>query len=111
LRLPSMRKLFRTQPTEMALLGVIVLICLVLALTTDRFFTVVNAFDLLNTSAVNIIFAVGLLVVLIAGGIDISFAVAALVVHYATALIVAHVGRRDWSGGLLISGFSGVLPG
>lgn len=106
-----MRKLFRTQPTEMALLGVIVLICLVLSLTTDRFFTVVNAFDLLNTSAVNIIFAVGLLVVLIAGGIDISFAVAASVVQYATALIIAQIGGGDWISGLLIAGFIGVLLG
>ena len=66
---------------------------LVLSLTTDSFFSLGNAFDLLNTSSVNIIFAVGLLVVLIAGGIDISFAVAASVVQYVTALI-ARLDRR-----------------
>ena len=49
---------------------------------SDQFFTLANLFDLLNTSSVNLIFAVGLLVVLIAGGIDISFAVAASVVQY-----------------------------
>lgn len=73
---------------------VIALMCLFLALTTDTFFTLVNLFDLLNISAVNVIFAAGLLVVLIAGGIDISFAVAASVVQYLTALTVGHLGRQ-----------------
>ena len=40
----------------------------------------------MNNNAVNVIWAVGLLVVLIAGGIDISFAVAASVAQYLTAL-------------------------
>ena len=60
-----------------------------LSLASDKFFTVANLFDLLNTSSVNLIFAVGLLVVLIAGGIDISFAVAASVVQYVVAVSLA----------------------
>ncbi|MGO8624780.1 ABC transporter permease, partial [Rhizobium ruizarguesonis] len=52
------------------LFAVIIAISVVLAFMTDRFFTLGNVFDLLNISAVNIIFAVGLLVVLISGGID-----------------------------------------
>lgn len=106
-----MRRLLQTQATEMALLAVIALICVFLSLTTDRFFTLVNAFDLLNISAVNIIFAVGLLVVLIAGGIDISFAVAASVVQYVTALILAQIGGGGWISGILIAGSVGVLLG
>ncbi|MDZ5698784.1 ABC transporter permease [Chelativorans sp. M5D2P16] len=106
-----MRRLLQTQATEMALLAVIALICVFLSLATDRFFTLVNAFDLLNISAVNIIFAVGLLVVLIAGGIDISFAVAASVVQYVTALILAQIGGGGWISGLLIAGSVGVLLG
>ncbi|MFC6488414.1 ABC transporter permease [Nitratireductor sp. GCM10026969] len=106
-----MRRLLQTQATEMALLAVIALICVFLSLASDRFFTLVNAFDLLNISAVNIIFAVGLLVVLIAGGIDISFAVAASVVQYVTALILAQIGGGGWISGLLIAGSVGVLLG
>ncbi|MGO7895680.1 ABC transporter permease, partial [Rhizobium leguminosarum] len=68
-----MRKLFLAYTTEFALFAVIIAMSIVLAFTTDRFFTLGNGFDLLNISAVNIIFAVGLLVVLISGGIDISF--------------------------------------
>jgi len=105
-----LRKL-QTQATEMVLLAVIAAICLVLSLASDRFFTLVNLFDLLNASAVNIIFAVGLLVVLIAGGIDISFAVAASVVQYLTALALARIGGGGWASGLLIAGSIGILLG
>ncbi|AJD45274.1 ABC transporter permease [Rhizobium sp. SEMIA 4085] len=106
-----MRRLFRTHATEICLLAVIVLIAAFLAFATPRFFTLGNAFDLLNISSVNIIFAVGLLVVLIAGGIDISFAVAASVVQYVTALILGQVGGGGWASGLLIAGGIGTLLG
>lgn len=105
-----LRKL-QTQATEMVLLAVLAAICLVLSLASDRFFTLVNLFDLLNASAVNIIFAVGLLVVLIAGGIDISFAVAASVVQYLTALALVRIGGGGWASGLLIAGSIGILLG
>ena len=48
-----------------------------LGLATDLFLTVGNLVDPVNVNAINVIFAVGLLVVLVTGGIDISFAVAA----------------------------------
>jgi len=63
--------------TEGWLALVLVLMIAGLGLSTDSFFTLLNAFDLLNQNAVNLIFAVGLLAVLVAGGIDISFAVGA----------------------------------
>lgn len=90
-----MRKLFLSHTTEFMLFAVIIAMSLVLAFTTDRFFTLGNVFDLLNISAVNIIFAVGLLVVLISGGIDISFAVAASIVQYVTALALERIGGED----------------
>mgnify|MGYP001589346321 CR=1 FL=1 len=106
-----MAKFFRTHGTESALLLVITVISLILSLITDRYFTIGNAFDLLNTSSVNIIFAVGLLVVLISGGIDISFAVAASVVQYGTALFVGWIGGGDWAIGLMVAGGLGILLG
>ncbi|KRD49623.1 ABC transporter permease [Ensifer sp. ENS10] len=101
----------RTHATEVSLLGVIIAICAVLSVTTANFFSLGNAFDLLNISSVNIIFAVGLLVVLIAGGIDISFAVAASVVQYGTAIALGWIGGGGWVSGLLIAGSIGVLLG
>ncbi|UIJ92397.1 ABC transporter permease (plasmid) [Sinorhizobium meliloti] len=105
-----MRSLIRTHATEFSLLAVIVIISAVLSFATANFFSLGNAFDLLNISAVNIIFAVGLLVVLIAGGIDISFAVAASVVQYGTAIALGWIGG-GWISGLLIAGSLGVLLG
>jgi simple sugar transport system permease protein len=106
-----MRSFVRTHATESSLLAVIAFICIFLSFATDNFFSLGNAFDLLNTSSVNIIFAVGLLVVLIAGGIDISFAVAASVVQYVTVLLLASIGGGGWISGILIAGAIGILLG
>ncbi|MEI2298657.1 ABC transporter permease [Ensifer sp. MJa1] len=106
-----MRSFVRTHATEVSLLAVIVVISAVLSVSTANFFSISNAFDLLNISSVNIIFAVGLLVVLIAGGIDISFAVAASVVQYGTAIVLGWIGGGGWISGLLIAGSIGILLG
>ncbi|UXN58703.1 ABC transporter permease [Phyllobacterium zundukense] len=106
-----MRKLFLSHTTEVVLFAVIIAMSIVLGFATDRFFTLGNAFDLLNISAVNIIFAVGLLVVLIAGGIDISFAVAASIVQYVTALALERIGGGEWVFGLLIAACLGIVLG
>ncbi len=106
-----MRKFVHSHAVEFCLLIVLAALCLFLSLATDSFFSLRNASDLLNTSSVNIILAVGLLVVLIAGGIDISFAVAASVVQYVTALLLASMGGGGWFSGLLIAGCVGILLG
>jgi simple sugar transport system permease protein len=106
-----MRSFARSHATELSLLAVIAVICLFLSFATERFFTLGNALDLLNTSAVNIIFAVGLLVVLIAGGIDISFAVAASVVQYCAAIVLDWIGGGNWLIGLIVAGALGVALG
>ena len=97
--------------TEGWLLLVILAMGGVLGLLAPTFLTLPNLFDLLNASAVNIIFGAGLLVVLIAGGIDISFAVAASVVQYLTALAMAPLGGGNWAEGLLLAGGFGALLG
>jgi simple sugar transport system permease protein len=104
-------KLFRAHATETWLVIVLAVMCLALSLSSDKFFTIANLFNLLNTSSVNLIFAVGLLVVLIAGGIDISFAVAASVVQYVVALGVAKLGGGDWFSGLAIGAATGFALG
>ena len=103
-----MHRLKGIGPTEQWLILVIALISIFLALTTDTFLTLVNLFDLLNYSAVNIMFAAGLLVVLIAGGIDISFAVAASVVQYLTVTILMQMGGGNWAAGLVLACLVGI---
>jgi len=73
----SMPNVFQTHSVEMRLSLVLLLIVVGLSIKTDTFMTLGNITSLLNNNAVNLIWAVGLLVVLVAGGIDISFAVAA----------------------------------
>lgn len=97
--------------TERWLILVILAMGAGLGLSTSTFLTLSNLFDLLNASAVNIIFGVGLLVVLVAGGIDISFAVAASVVQYLAALALASLGGGGWALGLLLAGSFGTLLG
>lgn len=97
--------------TERWLLLVTLVMGVGLSLTTSTFLTLSNLFDLLNASSVNIIFGVGLLVVLIAGGIDISFAVAASVVQYLMALALGSIGGGNWALGFIVAGAIGAALG
>jgi simple sugar transport system permease protein len=97
--------------TERWLLIVILVMGVGLSVLTSTFLTLSNLFDLLNASSVNIIFGVGLLVVLIAGGIDISFAVAASVVQYLTALALGSIGGGNWALGFIVTGAFGTALG
>jgi len=96
---------------EALLLAVIAAMAIGLGLSTPTFATLPNLFDLLNQGSVNLIFAVGLLVVLIAGGIDISFAVGASVVQYLTALTMLRLGGGNWALGIAVAAGFGCLLG
>ena len=102
-----MARWLRDNPTEVRLLIVLSLICAGLGLTTDSFLTAPNLSSLLNNSAVNVIWAVGLLVVLVAGGIDISFAVAASVVQYLAVYVFQAIGGGNWPVGFLVAALLG----
>ena len=77
---------------EVWLLLVIVAMGAVLSLAAPGFLSVANVVDLLETYSVQGILAMGLLVVLVAGGIDISFAATASVAQYVAALLAARAG-------------------
>ncbi|KVU35474.1 sugar ABC transporter permease [Burkholderia ubonensis] len=96
---------------EALLLVVIAAMAIGLGLSTSTFLTLPNLFDLLNQSSVNLIFAAGLLVVLVAGGIDISFAVGASVVQYLTALAMLRLGGGNWALGVAAAAGFGFLLG
>lgn len=93
---------------EGKILIVLLVVCVLLSLTTNSFLTLQNLFDILNNQSVNIIFAVGLLVVLVFGGIDISFAVGASVVQYLTLRVLDMLGYSDWAVGLAVAGAIGI---
>ena len=78
----------KRMPMEFYLGIVILVMVLFFSTTTDQFFTMKNILDLTEGYAVSGIFALGLFVVLVTGGIDISFAAVASVVQYAVASLL-----------------------
>ena len=80
---------------EFWLLIVITVLCGGLGLANAQFLTMQNLFDLLTSYAFVGILALGLLVVLIAGGIDISFTATASVAQY-VAMAVANAYGANW---------------
>lgn len=106
-----MPRVFQTHKIEMRLGIVLAALFVFLSIATDTFFTLGNLTSLLNNNAVNLIWAVGLLVVLIAGGIDISFAVAASVVQYLATQVFGWMGGGNWAVGLLVAGLLGIALG
>ena len=74
-----------TQHTEGLLLLVIMLLAALLAVLSPYFLTISNLVDLVENYSVTTILALGVFVVLVAGGIDISFAATASVAQYITA--------------------------
>ncbi|WP_316860341.1 ABC transporter permease [uncultured Cohaesibacter sp.] len=103
-----MRSFIRDNKIELRIAVVLLLICIGLSVSTDTFFTLSNLTSLLNNNAINLIWAVGLLVVLIAGGIDISFAVASSVVQYVGMELLFSMGGGNWVLGFLICGLLGI---
>ncbi|AUY16485.1 MULTISPECIES: ABC transporter permease [Serratia] len=82
---------------------VLLLTVIVFSLLSDRFLTVQNLLDLSESYAVSGIFALGLFVVLVTGGIDISFAAVASVVQYLIATLAAHYGLGSPAGCILLA--------
>jgi simple sugar transport system permease protein len=89
---------------------VIVVLVVVLSGTTTHFFTLQNLFDLMTTYAFTGILAAGLMVVLISGGIDISFTATASVAQY-VAVSAALAWPIGWAGLFAIAITVGLLLG
>src|ERR1035437_10104997 len=106
----SRRRMGFRRTHEFGLLLVIVLLCVVLSVATRGFLTMRNFLDLLTTNAVVGIFGAGLLVVLISGGIDISFTATASVAQY-LALTYANKYGFGWAGVFVIVVLTCVVVG
>src|SRR6478672_161982 len=95
---------------EFWLLIVILVLCARLGVANAQFLTVQNLFDLLTSYAFVGILALGLLVVLVAGGIDISFTATATVAQY-VAMSVALTYGGNWLTVFLIACAVGIVCG
>lgn len=72
-------------------LALIVLTCLVVGAINTDFWQLANLFDILRASVVRGLFALGVLVVLASGGLDVSFTAVAALVMYTLTLFVVNV--------------------
>lgn len=73
----------------------IIALCLLLGWRSEEFFTFGNLYDLANNYAMLTILACGLFVVLIAGGIDISFPAMTIIAQYGMVVMLQKVGGTD----------------
>ncbi len=81
---------FKKLPIE-GYLGLVILFMIIFfSINSDQFFTLRNLLDLAEGYAVSGIFALGVFVVLVTGGIDVSFAAIASVVQYIIATLSFH---------------------
>lgn len=96
--------------TEAYLAGVILLLVLILWVLAPDFLTLGNWVDMIESYSVTAILAIGLFVVLVAGGIDISFAATASVAQYLAAYS-ANVLHLPAPLVLLVGALAGVLLG
>jgi simple sugar transport system permease protein len=95
---------------EFWLAVVLLAVVVFFSLTAPAFFTIGNLYDLLTQNAFTGILCAGLIVVLIAGGIDISFTATASVVQYAAVTIANSIGM-NWITLILLAGGLGAILG
>ncbi|HBY5678275.1 TPA: ABC transporter permease [Klebsiella pneumoniae] len=86
----------------------IIALCLLLGWRSEEFFTFGNIYDLANNYAMLTILACGLFVVLIAGGIDISFPAMTIIAQYGMVVMLQKVGG-NFAVAFVLAGGIGVL--
>src|SRR5271156_1203542 len=93
-RTRSMLKLFGALRgrTESVLLAAILVTAIVFSLSLPYFFTLSNLVNLIEAYSVTTIFAAGAFVVLVSGGIDVSFTATAAASQYLAPYLIAQVG-------------------
>jgi simple sugar transport system permease protein len=91
---------------------VVVAFCVVTAIVQPNFLSLPTLFDLLRGSIVIGIFAIGVLLVLISGGIDVSFTAIAAFAMYTTTLTLTSLGIDiPWPAAFLLSILIGTALG
>lgn len=88
----SYKKLLRRN--ESALIIAIILLSLIIGVKSPEFFTLSTLFDIFRSSFVTLLFALGVLIVIISGGIDVSFPIVGIFSGYAAVVLMQ---RFDWN--------------
>lgn len=96
---------------ETMLFVVMVLFTIVVSSINSSFFTPENMFDILKTSSITGMMALGVMVVIISGGIDISFTAIATVSMQVTVRLLMSMDKGNIVVAFLIAGIVGALLG
>lgn len=82
----NLKKLLRRNET--VLIFAIIVFSLVIGSKSQEFFTLANLFDILRSSFVQLLFALGVLIVIVSGGIDVSFPIVGIFSGYTAVIIM-----------------------
>jgi simple sugar transport system permease protein len=97
---------------EFLVLVVIVVFSIIIGAINPNFFRLENIFDILQSYSLTGIFAIGMLIVLISGGIDLSFTAIATITGYSVAvLLLSHGSQLNIVVVFLIAAVMGTLLG
>jgi len=91
---------FRSHRHEIILALVVLGLIALIGSFNPSFFSLANSFDLMKSMVVTGLFAIGVLIVLVSGGIDISFTAIAVFGMYTTCRILVAL---DYSGSFLVA--------
>lgn len=105
------RKVALSRSHEFRLFGVVLLLAAALSFAAPGFFTLQNVVDLLTSYAFTGILAIGLLVVLVSGKIDISFTATASVAQYAALTVANAYPQIGTCGTFILAAMIGVFLG
>lgn len=90
----------------------IIIVCLVVGTIAPSFWQMANVFDILRASVIRGLFALGVLVVLAAGGLEVSFtSVAALVMYSVTMLVTNYMPELGFFPIMVMGAIGGTLLG
>jgi len=96
---------------EWYLMGIILIYSIIVTTQNSGFFTLENFFDVLKGSSGMIILAMGILVVLLSGGIDLSFTAIAMFGGYSAARLMMATKIDNLAFAFVVSAVIGILLG
>lgn len=101
----------KIDPFQRMLLIIIVVYSVFVTIKNPGFFQIQTVFDIVKTSSTTMIVAMGLLVVMISGGIDVSFMAIALFGSYTSLYIMIQTGINNLAFAFAVSMAIGVVLG
>lgn len=89
--------------TEKFLVAIIIVYCIVVACVNSGFLTPATLYDMVKSAGGTMVAAFGLLLVIISGGIDVSFTAVAIFTSYSAALVMMNDGCNNIFLGFLVA--------